>query len=122
MTPSKKSDSNSSTTPLILMAAGFVLIIIVLIWQLYLSQSTNYNHSLLLPTATNEIPYPQIARISLKDARSALSEKTAVFLDVRSVDSFDQGHIPGAQNLPLAEIETGLSQLAPDSWIIPYCT
>ncbi len=122
MIPPKKSDPSNDATPLILMAVGFVLIVLVLIWQLYLSESKNYSHSMVLPSATSEIPYPEITCISLKDARSALDQQTAVFIDVRSADSFDKGHIPGAINLPLDQLESKLSQLDPTSWIIPYCT
>lgn len=122
MAQPKKSNSNDNSAPLILMAAGLVLIIIVLIWQLYKSQSNNYNHSMLLPTATSEIPYPEVTRVSLKDAHIAFDKKTAVFVDVRSASTYDQGHIPGAINLPLDQLEASISQLSPKSWIIPYCT
>ncbi len=122
MAPPKKSNSNNDSAPVILMAAGLVLIIIVLIWQLYKSQSNNIVHSMLIPTATSEIPYPEVTRVSLKDARIAFDEKTAVFVDVRSADSYGQGHIPGAINLPLDQLEGGISELSAKSWIIPYCT
>jgi rhodanese-related sulfurtransferase len=31
-------------------------------------------------------------------------------------------HIPGSLSIPLAEIETRLSELDPNQWIITYCT
>ena len=69
-----------------------------------------------------EIPYPEIARVSIEEAKSALDSGSAVFLDVRSAEAFTAQHISGAVNIPTAEIETRLAELDPNDWIIPYCT
>lgn len=69
-----------------------------------------------------EETYPEIARVSLPDARAALDANSAVFLDVRAADVFAISHIPGALNIPLAELETRLAELDPNKWIITYCT
>ena len=37
------------------------------------------------------------------------SEKHAILIDVREPGEFKQGHIPGAQNIPLSKIENTLS-------------
>lgn len=71
---------------------------------------------------TEEIPYPEIARVSIDEAKSALASGDAVFLDVRSAEAFAVQHIAGAINIPTAEIETRLTELNPSNWIIPYCT
>lgn len=69
-----------------------------------------------------EVPYPEIARISLDEAKAALDLSTAVLLDVRSAEAFAGQHITGAVNIPTAELETRLTELDPNAWIIPYCT
>ncbi|MEI8234034.1 MAG: FAD-dependent oxidoreductase [Verrucomicrobiota bacterium] len=42
-------------------------------------------------------------------------------LDVRDVDEFEEGHIPGAVNLPLNEIRTRMDELPRDREISIYC-
>jgi ArsR family transcriptional regulator len=42
-------------------------------------------------------------------------------LDVRPADEFAQGHLPGARNIPLAELEARLAELDPDREIVAYC-
>jgi len=46
---------------------------------------------------------------------------TATVLDVRPEDEFQQGHLPGALNIPLAQLERRLAELAPDREIVAYC-
>lgn len=69
-----------------------------------------------------EIPYPEIARVSIEEAKSALDSGTAVLLDVRSVEAYASQHIAGAVNIPATELESRLGELDPNAWIIPYCT
>lgn len=42
-------------------------------------------------------------------------------LDVRPGDEFALGHIPGAKNVPLRELEGRLVELDPDAEVIAYC-
>jgi len=72
-----------------------------------------------IPLNENEVP-----RVSVQDAKEAFDNHTAVFMDVRSKASFDNGHIPGAISIQLGELETNPTELGLplDHWIIPYCT
>jgi rhodanese-related sulfurtransferase/DNA-binding HxlR family transcriptional regulator len=45
----------------------------------------------------------------------------AAVLDVRPEDEFQQGHLPGALNIPLAQLERRLAELPPDREIVAYC-
>ncbi len=74
------------------------------------------------PTASTDIPYPEIARVSLGNAKAAYDLKQAVFLDVRDAGSYADSHIPGAISIPLADLETRLGELNKTAWIITYCT
>lgn len=122
MAKTKKSSSSNSSGPLLLIAVGVVLILVVLIWELFMSQSNGAALGASQATATSEIPYAEITRTSLQDARAAYDAKTAVFIDVRSADSFAQQHISGALSLPLDQIEAQIPDLDRQAWIIPYCT
>lgn len=66
----------------------------------------------------------EVTRVSLEEALTAYAAGTAVFVDVRSKQSFDISHIPGALYIPLGEFETNISgiDLPKDAWIITYCT
>lgn len=117
----KQGQPASSTGPLILIAVGVVLILFVLILTLMNSQAGGTQAN-VQPTAASDIPYPEIDRVSLADALSAFTANTAIFVDVRSADSFTQSRIPGAVNIPLEQIEATIPELERDAWIIPYCT
>jgi hypothetical protein len=117
----KRAQPASSTGPLILIAVGAVLILIVLILTLINSQAGGTQAN-VQPTAISDIPYPEIDRVSLADALTAFNANTAIFVDVRSADSFNLVRIPGAVNIPLEQIESAIPELERDAWIIPYCT
>jgi ArsR family transcriptional regulator len=42
-------------------------------------------------------------------------------LDVRPVDEYLLGHLPGAVNIPLGELEARLAELPPEREIVAYC-
>jgi rhodanese-related sulfurtransferase len=58
----------------------------------------------------------------LEESKAAFDSSAAVFLDVRSADTYATGHISGAISIPLAELEARIDELDPDRWIITYCT
>ena len=61
-------------------------------------------------------------RLSLEDAKATFDDGSGLFLDVRSESSYTASHIPGAFSIPLAELESRMTELNPDQWIITYCT
>ncbi len=42
-------------------------------------------------------------------------------LDVRPAEEYAAGHVPGAINIPLAELESHLDELDPDQEVVAYC-
>jgi rubrerythrin/rhodanese-related sulfurtransferase len=48
-------------------------------------------------------------------------EKDYLLIDVRQESEYEQGHIPGAKLMPLAEVETGLFTLPANRDLIFYC-
>ncbi len=72
--------------------------------------------------APGDIPYPDVIRVTVGNARAAQELKQAVFVDVRGADQYAQSHIPGALSIPLGEFDSRLNELNKDQWIITYCT
>jgi ArsR family transcriptional regulator len=58
-------------------------------------------------------------------SREALLEKSragaVTVLDVRPPDEFAMGHVPGAVNIPLRQLETRLAELSASQEIVAYC-
>jgi 3-mercaptopyruvate sulfurtransferase SseA len=79
-----------------------------------------------IPTALtvdqNRLPYPDVPRVTVGDARAAHELKQAVLVDVRTAEQYAENHIPGAVSIPLSEFESRLNELNTDHWIITYCT
>ena len=66
--------------------------------------------------------HPEIPRVPLDKAKAAFDSRSAVFVDVRGTAAYTVSHIPGALDIPLADIPTRLTELNPNQWIITYCT
>jgi len=91
------------------------------------AQSSNPN-LIITPTQQNQTEVQKLEtarRISRDEAVKLVKEKKAIFVDVRTKESYDAGHIKGAINIPLADISTDFSQAikkAPvHTYLITYC-
>lgn len=64
-----------------------------------------------------------VTSVSRDELIVALRRRGAVLLDVLSPESFAAAHIPGAVNLPLAEIGRRAREVVPDlqAPIVVYC-
>ncbi len=61
-------------------------------------------------------------RISLADAKKAFDDKSAVFIDTHLKNAYDAGHVPGAINVPVAELDLKINTIPKGKKIIAYCT
>lgn len=59
--------------------------------------------------------------VSREDLVDRLAEGSVTLLDVRPEDEYAKGHLPGARNIPLAELRGRLSELSRDIEIVAYC-
>jgi rhodanese-related sulfurtransferase/DNA-binding transcriptional ArsR family regulator len=59
--------------------------------------------------------------VSRDDLAARIAEGSVTILDIRPVDEFELGHIPGATNVALHELESITSNLQPGAEIIAYC-
>lgn len=101
--------------PLVFIGIGVLLIVLVL----GIGVASNSPRATPTPTAA---VLPQVVRISIEKAYQAFANDEAVFLDVRNLNDYETGHIPGAIHIPYVQLEDNLSSLAKDAWIITYCT
>lgn len=114
----RKSAPGNNLIPIFMIGGGLVLIIGLLVWQLLAQAPAAAPAS----STTANIPYANIARINVTDAKAALDGKTAVFVDVRDLDVYKINHINGSISIPLGDIETRYRELKSSQWIITYCT
>ena len=59
--------------------------------------------------------------VSRDDLLSKLHDGLVTILDVRPEDEFAIGHLPGALNIPLAELERRLDELPAGREVVAYC-
>ena len=102
-----------------MVVAGIVLVAVA---SLIITNLPAPPPSVSQPDILTEIPYPDVLRVSLSDAKKAYDDGTAVFVDVRDSASYQQSHIPGALSIPLDELASRENELNPNDWIITYCT
>ena len=68
--------------------------------------------------------FQRVKSISPDEVRTIIKEKSAskyCLLDVRQPVEYEQGHIPGATLIPLAELQSSLSKVKSDRMTIVYC-
>lgn len=59
--------------------------------------------------------------LSRQALMARLADGTVTVIDVRPQDEFALGHLPGARNVPLAELEQVLPELDTGTLIVAYC-
>ena len=59
--------------------------------------------------------------VSRKELLERLRTGLVTVLDVRPADEFAQGHVPGALNIPLNELDARLADFDPGQQIVAYC-
>jgi hypothetical protein len=76
------------------------------------------------PTAIveSDIPYPEVARISVEETKARADAGTAVILDVRSLEDYETLHVANAISIPLAELPDRFLELPQNAEILTYCT
>lgn len=125
----KQNQTRAQSGPIFLIALGGLLLLSLGIWLIFSSAKNTSADSpsqpnALVPTSPfiADIPDPDMKRVSLVDAKKALDDQSAVFVDVRDAGSYAKAHVSGSINIPLADIETRLADFPKNRWIITYCT
>jgi rhodanese-related sulfurtransferase len=97
-----------------------------------LSLSSNQVRTTGLPLLGNWSPEAQLTMesgdslaVSLADAEGIYYAHSAVFLDARSPELYDEGHIQGALNLPWEELDARFAEILRDfpveTTFVTYC-
>jgi rhodanese-related sulfurtransferase/DNA-binding HxlR family transcriptional regulator len=63
----------------------------------------------------------KLENISREELVRRLRESEVVLLDVRPEDEYAAGHLPGAINIPVTELENRLAELPRETVIVAYC-
>jgi rhodanese-related sulfurtransferase/predicted RNA binding protein YcfA (HicA-like mRNA interferase family) len=63
----------------------------------------------------------KVEPVSREEMAARIREGTALALDVRPADEFASGHVPGARNIPLAELEARLAEVPGGVEVVAYC-
>ncbi len=116
----KQKSPNRRIAPLLMVVLGtFMLFGSVIIFMDISAQP----EAEATPTEVSlQIPYPQVKRVSLVDAKAAYDLGHAIFIDTRGEPYYSQGHIPGALSITDREILSQLERFSPNDWLITYCT
>jgi len=73
---------------------------------------------------TSDSAFSEIRQIRV--AKEIFDKGKVLFVDARSKQSYEEGHIPGAVSLPVGQfdeqIESFLNQYSPDQPIVTYCS
>jgi len=66
---------------------------------------------------------PDYQEISIDDYRQRFADggEDYMLVDVRMDDEFEDGHLPGAINIPLPEIQSRLDEIPTDKPIVMVC-
>lgn len=68
--------------------------------------------------ANNPANFP---RISVADAKKLYANGQAVFVDVRSNEQYQLGHIKGAMSIPGSQLVRRFNEVTPRKTVITYC-
>jgi ArsR family transcriptional regulator len=63
----------------------------------------------------------QLEPVTTKELIAGLRDGSVVLLDVRPEDEYGLGHLPGAMNIPLRQLEQRLTELPRKQEIVAYC-
>jgi hypothetical protein len=106
--------------PLFLVILGILLLVGAAAWYFFFEPQSALN--LAASDLESTIPYPEIQRVALPEAKAAYDNREAVFVDVRGEQFYQQSHIQGAISMPEDQLPDRIGELDPQAWIITYCT
>lgn len=69
----------------------------------------------------NKSSAPAFQNLTPAQFAEGLRQPGAVLVDVRRPDEFAAGHLPGAVNIPIAELKKRLAELPKGKEIVAYC-
>ncbi|WP_025129520.1 metalloregulator ArsR/SmtB family transcription factor [Pseudomonas sp. PH1b] len=87
-----------------------------------LRQYVDHNHGQIRELLADSAQQPtRLEGISRDELRQRLQEGGMTLLDVRAPEEFARGHLPGAINIPVEELEQRLAELPAGQELVAYC-
>lgn len=87
-----------------------------------LRRHAEHNHAQMRAVIADSVAWPErLEAISRTELVRRIQDNSIVLLDVRPPDEFAQGHLPGAINIPVGELERRLAELPRGREIVAYC-
>jgi 3-mercaptopyruvate sulfurtransferase SseA len=88
------------------------------------SAGSNGNRAASVPSSTpgHVAPSDGVKRVTTVELRDALAKGTAIVVDVRTADAYQQNHIKDSISIPLDQTEARLRELPRDKMIVTYCS
>jgi hypothetical protein len=130
-TPKRRKRSARSSTSLIIPIVVGLVVLTLIVGSIILVESrqsatvamagnslAGSNTARALPTGS--IPFPDVPRIALQEAKDKLESGQAMLVDVRSKQSYDRSHATGAISLPETEIDARMDELPADKELVLY--
>ena len=84
-------------------------------------KATANNPSVIISSSEPQTTLESAKRIERDEAIKMVKSKKAVWIDVRPADIYAQGHIAGAINIPLSDLQRRFKDLPPNKYYITYC-
>lgn len=122
--PKVNPSQNRFSLPVILLVVGGLLLVGGVAFYLFSNSAPVPAVTTNAPanTAQSDIPYPEVARISIAEAKAGVDAGTAVLLDVRPQEDYQTRHAANAISIPDSEINHRFPELPQDVAIYTYCT
>lgn len=91
--------------------------------------------NLVESTANTNLPLPEskpsvaqktyadgVRRVTIAELDELMKEEKVFVVDVRDLDSYNAGHIPGSKLIPEGEVKNRLDEFPRDKTIVTYCS
>jgi 3-mercaptopyruvate sulfurtransferase SseA len=79
------------------------------------------NNAVQINPATVDEELSKARRITRDEAMRLVKENKAVYVDIRSKETYDEGHLPGAISIPLSQLPNRMRDLPVKKFLITYC-
>ena len=84
-------------------------------------QAQNAGPLQITTPSQTETQLSQAPRISRDEAQKLVKAGKAVYIDVRSLETYNKGHLPGALSIPGSQLLHRLQELPQGKKLITYC-
>lgn len=114
MSKRKQNNTAKSNNKLMLIVAGILIIVVAAAAIFFLNNDTS-------PEDVATTVAQEGGLISPAEYQTSFSSEDHILIDVRTPQEFAAGHIAGAINIPVDDLNQRLSEIPTDETIVVYC-